>query len=70
LNRNHLKLPKTSLIPKISDVIAIDGHHGPLQAVSLKNQPEICVKKRDRQKPAISTGFIRFKMLLFRKQAF
>ena len=29
-----------------SDVIAIESHHGHLQAVSLKNQPEYCVKTR------------------------
>ena len=32
------------VIPNFSDVIAIEGHHGHLQAVSLKTQPEICVK--------------------------
>jgi hypothetical protein len=38
----HLKIrtnsPKTR---KFSDVIAIEGHYGHLQAVSLKNQPEV-----------------------------
>jgi len=41
--KNPDKLPQN---PKFSDVIAIEGHHGHLQAVSLKNQPEICVKTR------------------------
>jgi len=51
--------------PKFSDVNAIAGSQGHLQAVSFKKSPEICAKNSDQQKPAILTGFIRCKTLIF-----
>ena len=44
--KNRINPHKT---PKFSDVIAIEGNRRAFEAVSLKNRPEICVKKSDPQ---------------------
>jgi len=48
-------------------VIAIEGYQGHLQAVSLENRPEICVKKSDPQNAAKLQDQIAIKRVLLEK---
>jgi len=71
-NLNTLSPPsqkpdKLSKNTKFSDVIAIEGYQGHLQAVSLKNRPEICVKKSDPQNAAKLQDQIAIKRVVLEK---